>query len=238
AILVPRDYLTITPLPGLTQTKRSHDDPLVYIKRPPAILYEPNGKHTGGKYMLHESVICEVLMKHPHPNICEYFGYVASAVDGRMEGLCFQRYRQSLWDLIVGDGRDAPDVVPDAHYVVLKLTVQGVVEDIKRGIQHLHSLGYAHNDINPSNIMLSTQGQAVIIDFDSCRKVGESLLTGKAGSPDWSNGSVESDPASDFYGLEKIEEWLMTKTTEDEGSQGDSDELESDDGDESNEIEW
>lgn len=49
-----------------------------------------------------------------------------------------------------------------------------VLAGIERGIKHLHSLGLVHTDVNPSNIMLDWD-EAVIIDFGSCRRVGESL---------------------------------------------------------------
>jgi len=48
----------------------------------------------------------------------------------------------------------------------------------------------------------------VIIDFDSCWPEGESLKGKKAGTPDWCNDSLVSAPENDFYGLEKISQWL------------------------------
>lgn len=49
-----------------------------------------------------------------------------------------------------------------------------VLAGIEGGIKHLRSLGLVHNDINPSNIMIDDH-RAIIIDFGSCRSVGESL---------------------------------------------------------------
>ena len=61
------------------------------------------------------------------------------------------------------------------HGVVDANRARVYLEDILKGIRHLHSLGLVHNDINPANIMLDNNGTAVLIDFDSCRRVGESL---------------------------------------------------------------
>jgi hypothetical protein len=54
-------------------------------------------------------------------------------------------------------------------------TTIACLDGILAGIHHLHSLGLVHNDITPSNIMFEGDGTPVLIDFDSCRKVGESL---------------------------------------------------------------
>jgi serine/threonine protein kinase len=37
---------------------------------------------------------------------------------------------------------------------------------IKDGVEHLHSLGIIHNDLNPRNVMLDSEDTPVIIDFD------------------------------------------------------------------------
>lgn len=58
---------------------------------------------------------------------------------------------------------------------------------LRAGIQHLHSLGYAHNDLNPMNIALDGDDQPVILDLGSCGRCGERLLSG--GTPGW----VEED---------------------------------------------
>ncbi|KAJ6563232.1 kinase-like domain-containing protein [Mycena sp. CBHHK59/15] len=144
--------------------------------------------------MLHEAQVCEALMKSKHPNICEYFGYLCSE-DGRMEGLCFKRHGKSLLDSV----RDKEE-----------LDTAVVIKGISEGLKHLHSLHYAHNDVKPDNVVLDAQGNSVIIDFDSCRKIDESLRGKKAGTPGWSKEADVSEPGNGFYGLEKIVQWLQT----------------------------
>ncbi|KAK4182439.1 hypothetical protein QBC35DRAFT_509984 [Podospora australis] len=82
-----------------------------------------------------------------------------------------------------------------------------VLAGIKSGIQHLHALGLVHNDINPSNIMLDGD-KAVIIDFDSCRRIGESLEdVGR--TYEWYGKQVKTAlPQNDLDALEEIRLWL------------------------------
>jgi len=42
------------------------------------------------------------------------------------------------------------------------------LEGIASGVGHMHSLGLIHNDIDPSNIMITEDDSPVVIDFDSC----------------------------------------------------------------------
>lgn len=51
---------------------------------------------------------------------------------------------------------------------------------LESAVSHLHSLGMAHNDINPRNIMIK-DGDPILIDFGSCQPYGkatESRITG------------------------------------------------------------
>lgn len=49
------------------------------------------------------------------------------------------------------------------------------LDGIKQGIRHLHSLGLIHNDINPANAMRDDTQTPKLIDFDSCKLVGQSM---------------------------------------------------------------
>jgi serine/threonine protein kinase len=79
---------------------------------------------------------------------------------------------------------------------------------IKRGIRHLHRLGFSHNDINPYNIMFKSDGTPVIIDFDSCARIGEKLVKGGG----WEDQIYEfASPANDYSALEKLEEIINSR---------------------------
>ena len=69
-------------------------------------------------------------------------------------------------------------VKTDSHPHPSELVTEGMktgLQDLLAAIKHLHSLGLVHNDINPANIMLDQEGTLILIDFDSCRNIGESL---------------------------------------------------------------
>lgn len=60
------------------------------------------------------------------------------------------------------------------------IDVDACLDGIKKGIDHLHSLGFIHGDLTTSNVIFcegDDRAQSpVIIDFDACRiKEGEKL---------------------------------------------------------------
>ena len=48
-----------------------------------------------------------------------------------------------------------------------------IARDCSSALKHIHSLGYAHCDVKPANIMLKNQenGSAVLVDFGAVRKM-------------------------------------------------------------------
>jgi tRNA A-37 threonylcarbamoyl transferase component Bud32 len=46
---------------------------------------------------------------------------------------------------------------------------------LESSICHLHSLGSAHYDLTPHNIMVSKDGMPVLIDFGGCQPAGITL---------------------------------------------------------------
>jgi serine/threonine protein kinase len=141
--------------------------------------------------VLAEARICEILSACPHPNIAQYFGCVVE--DGRISALCFVEYHSTLADWLQAECQPIS---------------RDVCADIERGIQHLHSLGFSHNDINPYNIMFKSDGTAVIIDFDSCARFGVKLV--KQGG--WNDEIYEyASPANDCSALGKITEIIDSR---------------------------
>jgi serine/threonine protein kinase len=87
------------------------------------------------------------------------------------------------------------------------LDTQLCLQGIRAGVAHLHSLGLAHNDINPYNVMMDAGDNPVLIDFDACTREGEALL--KFGTPDWFDETVRiGSRQNDFYALRKMVEYL------------------------------
>jgi serine/threonine protein kinase len=84
---------------------------------------------------------------------------------------------------------------------------------LRAGIEHLHSLGYAHNDLNPMNVAMDGGDAPVILDFGSCRKFGETLLSG--GTPGWIDEDFSTSGAQqDWRALRKMEVWLWERQAE------------------------
>jgi hypothetical protein len=70
--------------------------PSCYVKRPNLIAYEPELE--AAQSVLQDLHACEKLRKHPHSNIAIYYGYEVS--DGRVIGLCFRTYRDTLMERV------------------------------------------------------------------------------------------------------------------------------------------
>jgi serine/threonine protein kinase len=119
-----------------------------------------------------EVEMCEFLKLYPHPNIALFSG--CEITNGRVSGICFTRYTSTLQE------KANPRHLCKAEFqsssrLLVDDTIKSSVEGIAAAIHHLHSLGITHNDITPSNIMFKEDGTAVLIDFGSCRKIGEPL---------------------------------------------------------------
>lgn len=78
-------------------------------------------------------------------------------------------------------------------------------------VYHLHSLGLAHNDLMPLNIIIDSGNDPIIIDFGSCRPFGSTLITG--GTSGWMDEDFTiSAQEHDESALDKIRIWLENLT--------------------------
>lgn len=57
--------------------------------------------------------------------------------------------------------------------------IKDSLASLHSAIEHLHTLGFAHSDLNPSNIHVVEDLSPILIDFDSARKVREKLSTSR-----------------------------------------------------------
>ncbi len=86
---------------------------------------------------------------------------------------------------------------------------------LESAIYHLHSLGWVHNDLNPTNVMVDGPGlggvMPVPIDVGSAREV-DTLLGTSRGTSGWIDSRIEDYTTSkkehDIFALEKIRVWL------------------------------
>ena len=116
--------------------------------------------------LLQEALVSENFIQSVHVNLGKYYGCVVE--NGRIAGLCFAKYAKTL---------DQSVAEPQGLQFD---QIQGWLSGVKQGIDHIHSSGLVHNDINPRNIMLAegdddTPFPPILIDFGSRRGDGEAL---------------------------------------------------------------
>ena len=130
----------------------------VFMKRPRLFDYDPETSIVKPReLLLHEVQICELLRKHPHKNVGSNLGCVKGG--DSVTGLCFVKCMETLSERLEDFTRP--------------LNLDTCLTGVKEGLEHLHSLGLNHNDINPANIILNVQDVPIIVDFNSCQLEGE-----------------------------------------------------------------
>jgi len=168
----------------------AHD---AWLKRPNIAVYsQVAGSTIIADELSDEIRTCQLIQANPHPNIVEFRGCLEKG--GRVIGILLKRYAITLSTRVKGYSQPPFDAI-------------SLLKGIEAGLEHLHSLGLAHNDLNPEYVMLDEQGRPVIIDMGSCKPLGQKLHQG--GTPDWNDGFEEvSSVANDQIGLQKVGEWL------------------------------
>lgn len=167
----------------------------VYVKRPKLTNYNAV-KGTGllPKLLLQEAETLELVMRNPHSNIVRYHGCVVKR--GRIVGLVLDRHPVTLQYRL-----DGPQ----------NFNAKLCINSITSGVQHLHSLGLAHNDLTPMNILIDEHDTPIIADLGSCQPFGKDLIT--AGTPGWIDEEfTTSERRHDEIGLSKIRTWLEERT--------------------------
>ena len=153
-----------------------------------------------------------------HPNLMSHVeAFVGTALtDGMDPGLDDFDVIYTVADWV--DGTPLPDVLVDASTVELL----GYVAGIARGLHSLHLYrsrdaprGIIHRDVKPSNVRVTPQGVAVLIDFGVARPLGHDDLTQGVGTYRWRapevlSGSAPISTAVDAWGLGAIAYWTLT----------------------------
>jgi serine/threonine-protein kinase len=104
---------------------------------------------------------------------------------------------ESLDHLIARNGR----LTPEEYAPILT--------DVARALDHAHKHGVIHRDVKPSNILIRTNGQALLGDFGVAKALEQTAYTAtrtRVGSalymsPEQAAGAYELTPASDIYSL-------------------------------------
>ncbi|KAF5027090.1 hypothetical protein F66182_802 [Fusarium sp. NRRL 66182] len=169
------------------------DNNSVYIKRPGLNNYETlKGTDFIQKELLAETLTMEHISQTPHPNIVRYHG--CRVKRGRITSIVLEKLDHTLQQY---------STTPDFE----QLDKPKFLEALESAVDYIHSLGLAHNDINPYNIMVK-DGMPVLIDFGSCRAVGERLQS--LGTSGWYEELFfTSEKKHDTYSLTKLREWIQ-----------------------------
>ncbi|KAF2179157.1 hypothetical protein K469DRAFT_674859 [Zopfia rhizophila CBS 207.26] len=178
---------------SLISTVPDADQKDLFIKRPKLSCVDDEEEvKLVPRMLLEEAEVLEFLKQHPHPNLIRYHGCTANR--GYITGIALDKH-----DVILLYRHE--DVSRD-------LNIAACMDGIRAGVRHLHSLGLAHNDLNPMNIAVDHDDNPIILDFGSCKRFGERLLF--AGTDGWVDEDYStSAQCHDEAAIDKIEAWLI-----------------------------
>ncbi|MBE3042927.1 protein kinase family protein [Candidatus Bathyarchaeota archaeon] len=128
----------------------------------------------------------------PYVALEKYHGVVIHC--GRITGFCVKKYDTTLIERL-----EAGTVTEEK-----RCEWAGALAS---GIELLHSRGLAHNDVNPSNVMMDGD-TPVLVNFGHCRPVGEKLAEPRS-VDSLPEGVETSEFGNDLYGLERITDRIL-----------------------------
>jgi serine/threonine protein kinase len=150
--------------------------------------------------LLEEVLVMERLSKTPHPYIVRYLG--CRVHRGHITSIVLERLERDLCSYAADKPDDFARIDKDAF-----------LAGVESAVKFLHSLGLAHNDLNPRNVMVREADDGscspVLIDFDSCAPLGGRLMTGGTEGfidPDDPDKTVSSKQHDEFA-LRRLREW-------------------------------
>lgn len=194
------------PLPPPSTTMIDFPSVRYHLKQPSLMNFAEGSDFS--EPILREIEICEQLSRHPHPNIARYVG--CQVADGRILGICFEQYPVTLMEKVNPKGLNKATFVQ--FRTLSQQTAERYLLGIEAGIEHLHSLGIVHNDLNPCNVMISEDDVAVIIDFDSCVRIGRPVEASKIKrTHGWYDPRFGVDDVNnDLAALQELRVWLQS----------------------------
>jgi len=139
-------------------------------------------------------------------NLATYRGCLDS--HGRALGLAFEQYETTLLAK-VNPQRLSKRLFVESGRPLVQDYMKHWLKDLRGALEHLHRLGFVHNDITPANVMLDQSESPVIIDFGGMCGVGDSLEHAKR-TYGWHDESVTyAIEDNDLHALAELEVWLF-----------------------------
>lgn len=167
-----------------------------FLKKPNLVDVSMYDAGTVQRRILREARVCEEIKKMPHPALVNYKGCLVN--DGKIKGLVLEKYKEDLYDR-----------------VKRPFDLTRILQDIKNGIEHLHSIGYIHGDISPANIMFDADDKTVIIDFDCARALGEAISDGdKQGTKFFTRAATLAEKENDYYSITCVQSFMEKAVAE------------------------
>lgn len=186
----------------------------VFYRKEPRYRSYIQGETTVAKRFLNEAKLLHRIRGNSHPNLEEFKGCTVNR--GCIVALVLKKYR-TLREVV------------DAEHFILPAEQSKWMGQLRAAANHLHSLGFAHNDIQVANIRIHENRDAILAGLYSCQLLGKKLPedTPCFFAEFTKNSSIENDEK----GLADFEKWLRDPHGEDT-LYGPDDENDEDDGNE------
>jgi len=140
-----------------------------------------------------------------HPNIVSIYQF------GEIDSLYYMA-------MVFVEGRDLGEILEEHENtgtLLEPVQVLRIVHDIAGALDYAHAGGVIHRDVKPSNVMVATDGHAVLTDFGLALSVPEGSLGNTFGSahyiaPEQAVSSAQAVPQSDMYALGVVLYQMLT----------------------------
>ncbi|MFM2608150.1 AarF/UbiB family protein [Vibrio chagasii] len=120
----------------------------------------------------------------------------------------FSNYQHDFLVLFHISGQTLWEILNDSN--TPKCSSFQFISSLETAINQIHKLGFVHGDLKPSNIVMSEQGQAHLIDFGSITKIGteKEKLRFDSCTPRYSRAHTITSKLDDWFALAVILEEL------------------------------
>ena len=132
-----------------------------------------------------------------HPNIVQVFDF---GTEGSLYYMVMEFVEGPTLKKRIAEARQEGDLLPLEE-------VGRIIDQVAQALDYAHRRGMIHRDVKPANILLSSEGEAVLADFGVARMLEgpRYTLTGIMGTPDYMSPEQglgqEVDARSDVYAL-------------------------------------